>query len=367
MLRRIKIRHDQIGFQFKDGKFQKALEAGRHWIFDPFLKLEIQITSLDIPIFTSDRLNQVVKQGALKGLAEILDLRDWQRALVWIDGRFREILKPGLYALWNQRHDVRVEIIDAREIQFVHDEFPAITRCASAIAHLQIVTVERDQQGVLFVDGKFVKTIQPGRYAFWRNIADVGIAPVDLREQALDVSGQDLMTSDKVTLRINAMVTFKVADARLALSCSDSPEQSLYRATQLALRSIVGQHELDAFLVDKEQIAGLAFQQLRDRAAELGLQIIALGVRDVILPGDMKLLMNRVIEAKKAAEANLIARREETAAIRSQANTAKLLDAHPTLMRLRELEVLEKVAGSSNLKVVLDDNGGLSDRLSRLV
>lgn len=367
MLRRIKIRHDQIGFQFKDGKFLKVLEAGRHWTFDPFLKLEIQTISLDKPIFTSDRLKEVVKQGALKGLAEILDLRDWQRALVWIDGRFREILKPGLYALWNKRHDVRIDIIDAREIQFVHDEFPAITRCASAGDQLQIVTVDRDHQGVLFVDGKSVKTVQSGRYAFWRNIADVNISAVDLREQALDVSGQDLMTADKVTLRINAMVTFKIADARLALSCSESPQQSLYRATQLALRSIVGQHELDSFLVDKEQIADLALRQLRDRAAELGLQIIALGVRDVILPGDMKLLMNRVIEAKKVAEANLIARREETAAIRSQANTAKLLDAHPTLMRLRELEVLEKVAGSSNLQVVLDDKSGLSDRLSRLV
>ena len=367
MFRLIKIRHDQIGFQFKDGQFQKMLGYGWHWMFDPLRKLQIEIISLDKPIFAGEQLSQVVKHGALKGLAEVLDLRDWQRALVWIDGRFREILKPGLYALWTKRHDVRIEVVDAREIQLVHDEFPAITRCASATEHLQVVNVARDHQGVMFVDGKFVKTIEPGRYAFWRNLADVNVSAVDLREQALDVSGQDLMTADKVTLRINAMVTFKVADARLALGCSDSPQQSLYRATQLALRSIVGQHELDTFLVDKEQIADVALLQLRDRAAELGLQIIALGVRDVILPGDMKLLMNRVIEAKKAAEANLIARREETAAIRSQANTAKLLDEHPTLMRLRELEVLEKVAGSSNLKVVLDDKSGLSDRLSRLI
>jgi len=77
--------------------------------------------------------------------------------------------------------------------------------------------------------------------------------------------------------------------------------------------------------------------------------------------------MNRVIEARKAAEANLIFRREETAAIRSQANSAKLLDSNPTLMRLRELEVIEKVAQSTNLQVVLGDKAGLTDQLRKIV
>ena len=89
-------------------------------------------------------------------------------------------------------------------------------------------------------------------------------------------------------------------------------------------------------------------------------------VRDVILPGDMKDLMNKVTEAKKVAEANLIARREETAAMRSQANTAKLLDDNPTLMRLRELEVLEKVATDGKLNVVLGEKG-LADRVVNLL
>ena len=80
----------------------------------------------------------------------------------------------------------------------------------------------------------------------------------------------------------------------------------------------------------------------------------------------MKDLMNRVTGAKKAAEANLIARREETAAIRSQANTAKLLADNPTLMRLRELEILEKVAASSKLNVVLGDKG-LTDRVMNVL
>ncbi|MEM9369012.1 MAG: hypothetical protein AAGD07_23740 [Planctomycetota bacterium] len=76
--------------------------------------------------------------------------------------------------------------------------------------------------------------------------------------------------------------------------------------------------------------------------------------------------MNKVTEAKKAAEANLIARREETAAIRSQANTAKLLADNPTLMRLRELEVLQTIATSGNMSIVLGEKG-LADRVVNLL
>jgi regulator of protease activity HflC (stomatin/prohibitin superfamily) len=94
--------------------------------------------------------------------------------------------------------------------------------------------------------------------------------------------------------------------------------------------------------------------------------VTGLGIRDVILPGEMKELMNKVTEARKAAEAALITRREETAAMRAQANTARLLETTPLLMRLRELEVLEKVAGKANLTVVLGESG-LADRVVKLL
>ena len=114
--------------------------------------------------------------------------------------------------------------------------------------------------------------------------------------------------------------------------------------------------------MEKDGVASELAEMVRVRAKTLGVELIAVGIRDIILPGEMKELMNRVTEAKKAAEANLIARREETAAMRSQANTAKLLADNPTLMRLRELEVLEKVAANSKLNIVLGDKG-LTDRV----
>lgn len=106
---------------------------------------------------------------------------------------------------------------------------------------------------------------------------------------------------------------------------AENAQQALYREAQLALRAVIGARELDAFLTDKDAVAGALAESIRPRANELGLEQISVGIRDVILPGEMKDLMNKVTEAKKAAEANLIARREETAAMRSQANTARLL------------------------------------------
>jgi regulator of protease activity HflC (stomatin/prohibitin superfamily) len=98
----------------------------------------------------------------------------------------------------------------------------------------------------------------------------------------------------------------------------------------------------------------------------MGLTVEGVGLRDIILPGEMRALMNRVTEARKAAEANLITRREETAAMRSQVNTAKMLEANPVLMKLRELEVLEKVAKEAELSVMLSETG-LQDRILKLV
>ena len=112
--------------------------------------------------------------------------------------------------------------------------------------------------------------------------------------------------------------------------------------------------------------AALLVVACSDDVADNPTGYLSLGIRDVILPGDMKDMLNKVIEAQKAADANLIMRREETAAMRSQANTAKLLDNNPTLMRLRELDVLEKIAGNSKLNVVLGEKG-LADRVVNLL
>jgi hypothetical protein len=353
----IQIPDYKIGLVFRDEAFVGLLDAGRHWFFDPLRRVKVDVVSLRTPWFVHEKLDVLVKSGVLEGRALVLDLKDYERALVWIDGRFSHVLPPGLYAYWTAFCKVKAEVVDARSVRFTHADLNVIAKSAQVERVLEIVNVPASHTGVAFRDGNIVETLPPGRYAFWKNIAEVKVVAVDTREMILDVAGQEIMTADKVTLRLNALVTYRITDARLSLSVSDDARQALYRETQLVLRALVGARELDAFLADKDGVVAELEQGVRRRVSAIGLEVVTVGIRDIILPGEMKDLLNKVTEAKKAAEANLIVRREETAAMRSQANTAKLLQDNPTLMRLRELEVLERIAVTSKLNIVLGDKG----------
>ena len=366
LFKSVKIRNYEVGLHFRDGEFQGLLGAGRHRLFDPLGKVRVDVVSRRDPWLVHEKLDVLVKSGALKDRAVVLDLKDYQRALVWIDGRFSHVLPSGLFAYWNDLRDVMVEIVDARQIRFEHKDLPVIVRSTGAERVLDVWNIEQGYQGVLLYDGRYIETLASGRYAFWKNQAQVKVQLLDVRETMIDVVGQDIMTADKVTLRLNAIAAYRVVDARAAITAIDVVRQALYREVQLALRATVGVRDLDAFLADKDAVAREVEEQVRRRVGELGLELVSVGVRDIILPGEMKDLMNKVTEAKKAAEANLIVRREETAAMRSQVNTAKLLQDNPTLMRLRELEVLEKIASTSKLNIMLGEKG-LAEKVVNLL
>jgi len=365
-LKRFKIRSYEMGLSFRDGEFQGLLGEGTHWLLDPLDRIAVVVVSRRAPRLVHEKLDLIAASGVLKGHATVVDLKDDQRALVWIDGRFHAVLPPGLFAFWTGSRDVRVEVVDARRPRLEHEDLRTIARWPSVGPLLDVCTVGRGCEGVLFLDGAYAETLPPGLYAFWKGGADARVVEVDLRETALDVGGQEIMTADKVTLRLNAVVAYRVADARRAVCAADDAKQALYREAQLALRAVVGARELDALLADKDVVAREVEEMLRRRAGELGLAVLAAGLRDVILPGDMKELMNKVTEARKAAEANLVTRREETAALRSQANSAKLMADNPVLMRLRELEALEKIAAAGHLNVLLGEKG-LADRVVNLL
>jgi hypothetical protein len=362
----VKIRSFEKGLYFRDREFRGLLGADRHWFAALPGKVRVEIVSQRNPWLVHKDLDLVIKSGALAGQATVLDLKEYERALVWIDGRFAAVVAGGQYALWTAFRQVRTEVVDARAVRFEHTDLAAILRSPGADKFLEEVTIEDGHVGVFFRDGAYIETLAPGRYAMWKGVQRAKVLQVNKRELTLDVSGQEIMTADKVTLRLNVVATYRVVDALAAVDKTEDARQALYREAQLAIRAVVGTRELDALLADKDTVAAELEAAVRSRAAEFGLAVTGLGIRDIILPGEMKDLLNKVIEARKAAEANLIARREETAAMRNQANTAKLLEASPTLMRLRELEVLEKVAGNSKLSVVLGEKG-LADRVVNLL
>lgn len=365
-VRRVRIRSFEKGLLFKDKEFMKILGPGRYWYVDPTDKTEIDVVSMRDPWLVHSDLDLIVKSGLLGSDAQVLELSDSQRGLVWIDNRFAKVIGPGRYVVWHGFKDVRVELIDASPSNFVHSELRAILESESAGEELITYVVGDGMVGVLFIDGVLKDVLLSGCHAFWRRTGQVNVALVDTRESTLDVGGQEIMARDKVSLRLNGLATYRVIDPVKAVTVVDNFEQALYRETQLALRAVVGTRDIDELLADKDSFAVKVKDIISARVKDFGLHIIGFGIRDIILPGDMKELLNKVVESKKAAEANLITRREETAAMRSQANTAKLLADNPTLMRLRELELLEKVAASSNLNIVCGD-GPISDRVVKLI
>jgi len=365
-IKTIKVHSYEKGLFFRNKEFRQLLDAGRHYFFNPAVRDRVDVADLRDPWLRHKDLDLIVKSGVLNDAAEVLDLQDFQRALIWVDGRFQRIVSGGLYALWTTHRKVKVQIADAREVRFNHPDISVILKSEGVKEYLQEYNVAENHVGVMFRNGQYVETLSSGRYIFWKDVENVNIYHISMAETSLDIAGQEIMTADKVTLRMNAIVTYHVIDAQKSVRSTKDVNQSLYREAQLALRAIVGSRQLDDLLAEKDSVAEELKKMVAQRSADFGLQIISLGIRDVILPGEMKDLLNQVTGAKKAAEANLIARREETAAMRSQANTAKLLENNPVLMRLRELEILEKVSTNSKLNVVLGEKG-LADRVMNLL
>ncbi len=227
------------------------------------------------------------------------------------------------------------------------------------------VIVEAYEKGLKFRNGRFVGTLDPGRYRLARFFAKDRIEKVDLRIRTLLLQGQEMMTLDKVTIRLNVLAKMKVIDPVAAVMKVENYAAQIYGDVQLALRDHVGTMELDALLKEKGRLGGRVLDEVKLGAREYGVDLLEVGVRDIILPGEMKAILNQVMEARKKAEAALILRREETAATRSLANTAQLLEKNPTLLRLKELEALERVAGNGGSVVVAPELFGFGREAAR--
>ena len=136
-------------------------------------------------------------------------------------------------------------------------------------------------------------------------------------------------------------------------------DEVLHRALQLAFRKTIGQRTLDNPLAERVTIDAEAAQAVRDAMAEIGIEVGEIALKDVVLPGEMRDILNRVVEAEKEAEANVIRRREETAATRALLNTAKVMQENPVMLRLKELEALTEVAGKVERLTVHNGTAGL--------
>lgn len=366
IFRRIKIREHEKGILFHDKQFVKILDTGVHWVFGWVWNFRVDIFSTIISRIVHPQLEMIVKSGQLAPHADIFDLNDDQVGLIWVDGRISGAIGAGVYAFWNQFHDISIDIFDIGDSEIEHAKLPVIRKSKVLDEFVNMFTVETGTEAILKKDGKFHRVLEPGQHMFWKDAGVFRSIHVEKREVKLEVSGQELITADKVTLRINAMVTSRVVDIRKAIGEVDDFTQALYKEAQLVIRETIGTRDLETILAEKDSVSQEMQTVLTKRAHRLGIEVLSFGIKDIILPGDMKDLMNKVVEAKKTSEANLIVRREETAALRSQMNSAKILESSPVLMKLKELEILEKIAGNTDLKVILGDEG-LKDKIMKLI
>lgn len=183
--------------------------------------------------------------------------------------------------------------------------------------------------------------------------------------QQTEINGQEILTKDKAMLRINAWAQHKVVDIEAALLHNKEYDRQLYVSFQAALREFAATYTIDELLEKKETLGVFVITAVKEKAPLLGVEVLGFGIRDIILPGDMKDIMNQVLIAEKKAQANIIMRREETASARSLLNTARLMEENQMLFKLKEMEYVEKIAEKIS-HISVNGNGMLIDQLKQI-
>jgi regulator of protease activity HflC (stomatin/prohibitin superfamily) len=347
----IRVKLNERVVVFRHGLPLRALGPGRHIVWS--VRLTEQRWSTDALVFQ-----------ALPEVRAILPA-DWykevslgvhERGILYRDGQPKAFLRPGTHRYWTVDPSVRLLVLS------VDAPMPELTQELAAVlpkSEYTDVLVREFERGLEYVQGRLTRTLGPGRYALWsRPEARVDVQVVDMRGVQVAIAGQELMTRDKVTLRLSMSVEYAIEDPALATHAVVSVKDAIYLLVQIVLREYVSSVTLDQLLEGRDAMTRFLEQHCVPSAHKLGARIERIGVKDVILPGEMKTLLNRVIEAEKEAAANVILRREETAATRSLANTARVMAEQPVLLRLKELESLKEIAGRIHeVRVVVGADG----------
>lgn len=357
----------------QSGDFKAVLRPGTHWIYTGLDAVTVERFSMDKSCFDSPLCGYLLANEPAVVAEQFLrvELTDTQAALRSENGVLVEVLAPGARKLyWRDAMDASIEVIDVSETaQIDATKVPRLAQSqlrsvpVTGLAGVLAVTVPQYSVGVLVVDGTVAKMLSAGSYAFWRFNRQVSVESIDLRLQAMEVTGQEILTADKVALRLNLTASYRFTDVQLAYSKLAKPGEHLYRELQFALRAAVGTRTLDQLLENKSVIDEVVSTLVVAKLVGFGIELSAVGVKDIILPGEMKTILSQVVEAEKAAQANLIRRREETASSRALLNTAKVMEDNPVALRLKELETLERVAERIDKITVF---GGLDSVLNAL-
>jgi len=367
MLRRILVGDNERVLLIRNKRFEDILGPGEYRLFTLFRGIELERYNIKALVFASDWADFIVNQRAELAARyfTVFETAATEVAVVSLDGRVARVIAPSTRALfWKGAVAVTFEKIDV-----VKDpEVPA--RLLSTLARLGnaalmvMAAVDEGKRGLVYLDGRLIRELGAGTYGFWNAVSTPRIEVIETRRQTLEAAGQEILTRDKVTLRVNISAVYEVVNAASARAGAKDVNELLYRTLQIAVRQTLGKRTLEEVLAEKTDLDEAVSTEVRREMEMYGVRVGAIALKDIILPGDIRDILNQVVTAEKEAQANLIRRREETASTRSLLNTAKLMEDNPLLVRLKELEALEKIAGKVEKITVV---GGLNALLERTV
>jgi regulator of protease activity HflC (stomatin/prohibitin superfamily) len=270
------------------------------------------------------------------------------------------------------------------------------------------IIIKNTHRGLRYEDGVLTAVLEAGRYVIPRPLnlgfyrrPNVEIVLVDVRERDLTIRGQEILTSDKVAIRVSISVQFRVTDPRLALEAVDSYESRIYTDVQLAARRSLAATSLEEILTDRNRLSEDILRDVKETAAGYGVEIMRADVKDLIFPGNLQDIMNRVLAAERNSQAQLVDARTKAeiqridaqaradikradavaqaeaqrqaatveaevqrikteadiAALREREQSARAYAEHPALLRLIELEALGDLAKLANARIYVNFDG----------
>ncbi len=229
-------------------------------------------------------------------------------------------------------------------------------RVAGALASY-VVTIEEGQRGLVYKHGMFKTEVGPG--AYWA-VLGRKIRAVDLKEQSLLLPMQDVLSADRLPVKLSALATYRITEVRKAVETSaGGPTTPLYYSAQLALRDLASELPLEQLIDQRTKLDARLHEKARAAFAEQGCELIRIALRDVVLSAEIRRLASDVVRAKLEAAAALERARGEQAALRSLANAARLLKGNPELMNLRVLQSLSAGPGKAAPTIILSGGSGI--------
>ncbi len=217
--------------------------------------------------------------------------------------------------------------------------------------------VQEYERGVIFRLGRLVGARGPGLFLIIPFIDRM--VKIDLRVVTLEIPPQEVITRDNVTIRVSAVLYFRVLNPENAVTRVADYVRATFQIAQTTLRSVLGQSELDELLAQREEINQRLQQIIDEQTEPWGVKVSTVEVKDVELPESMQRAMARQAEAEREKRAKIIHAEGEYQAAQTLAEAARVIAAQESALQLRYLQTLAEIATEKNSTIVLTDIGGL--------